>query len=114
MYAHRSTKRLDGLTVQIDLPPEFADCKEAEIIVLPLGRRLPSAAQWGERVRQLGGTLGADFPNDIGDTDLAPDIRSSTTRRPSAAARPGLTLHGAARRSVPTICKLPRSPFGMA
>jgi len=36
MYEHRTIQRLNNLHVQFDLPPEFAGCTEAEIIVLPV------------------------------------------------------------------------------
>lgn len=39
MYAHRITRKLNGLTVQLELPEQFADCAEAEIIVLPLSQK---------------------------------------------------------------------------
>jgi hypothetical protein len=73
MYAHRSTKRLNGLVVEIELPAEFADCEEAEIIVLPLARRPATADDWATRVRRLAGTLGDDFPDDIDEADLPAD-----------------------------------------
>jgi|JFJP01.1.fsa_nt_gi hypothetical protein len=35
MYAHHAILPVKNLHIQIDLPAEFANCQEAEIIVLP-------------------------------------------------------------------------------
>lgn len=72
MYAHRTIQPLNNLHVQFDLPPEFADCKEAEIIVLPVVSS-PSGLTWEARVLAVAGTLSDDFPDDIDDADLGED-----------------------------------------
>ncbi len=36
MYAHCVIQPLNSLQVQFDLPPEFTDCRESELIVLPI------------------------------------------------------------------------------
>lgn len=73
MYAHRTIQPLDGLHVQIDLPPEFAGCREAEIIVLPTKPATTPAKTWEERVLRHAGVLSDDFPDDIDDSDLGVD-----------------------------------------
>lgn len=73
MYAHRIIQPLNGLHVQFDLPPEFVDCQEAEIIVLPIQPPTPTPTSWEQRVLSLAGTLGGDFPNDSDDADLGQD-----------------------------------------
>jgi len=65
MYAHRTIQRLSNLHVQFDLPPEFADCTEVEIIVLPIMSSPPKSTIWEERVLAVAGTLG--------DSDLGED-----------------------------------------
>lgn len=74
MYAHRVTQRLDGLTVKLELPPEFAGCDEAEIIILPVVTKPVVASDWPARVQELAGRLGADFPDDIDREGLAEDL----------------------------------------
>lgn len=73
MYAHRIIQPLKDLHVQFDLPPEFAGCQAAEIIVLPVQPITPPAMSWEQRVRRLAGTLSDDFPHDIDDSDLEKD-----------------------------------------
>jgi hypothetical protein len=73
MYAHRVIKPLNGLHVQFDLPPEFADCQEAEIIVLPVKSAKSNSQNWEQWVRSLAGTLSDDFPDNITDDDLSVD-----------------------------------------
>ena len=53
MYAHRVIQSLNGLHVQFDLPPEFADCQEAEIIVLPVKSTKSNSQSWEQWVRSL-------------------------------------------------------------
>ncbi|NEX23091.1 hypothetical protein G3480_22795 [Thiorhodococcus mannitoliphagus] len=74
MFAHRTIQPIKSLHIEIELPPEFADYQEAEVIVLPA--RLVSAQEktWDERVRALAGTLSSDFPDEIDDSDLGRDI----------------------------------------
>lgn len=72
MYAHRMIQTLNSLHVQFDLPPEFANCERAEIIVLPASTSVKSKS-WTERVLALAGTLSDDFPDDITDEDLGED-----------------------------------------
>ena len=74
MYAHRIIQPLNGLHVQFDLPPEFANCQEAEIIVLPVQPTTPAPMSWEQRVLGLAGTLSDDFPDDIDDSDLGQDV----------------------------------------
>jgi hypothetical protein len=78
MYAHRTIQPINGLHVQFDLPPEFADCAEAEIIVLPIKSLSPAAKSWENRVLVAAGTLSDDFPNDIDDSDLGQDAPRET------------------------------------
>lgn len=66
MYAHRTIQPLTGLHIEIDLPAEFSDYDEAEVIVLPVVRQKP-AMSWEEKVRSFAGILGDDFPDDITD-----------------------------------------------
>ncbi|CDH44249.1 hypothetical protein BN874_160005 [Candidatus Contendobacter odensis Run_B_J11] len=73
MYAHRVIQSLNGLHVQFDLPPEFADCQEAEIIVLPVKSTKSNSQSWEQWVRSVAGTLSDDFPDDITDDDLGVD-----------------------------------------
>ncbi len=73
MYAHRVIQPLNGLHVQFDLPPESADCQEAEIIVLPVKSAKSNSQSWEQWVRSLAGTLSDDFPDDITDDDLGID-----------------------------------------
>ncbi len=73
MYAHRIIQPLNGLHVQFDLPPEFSDCQEAEIIVLPLNPAKSDPQDWEQWVRSVAGTLTDDFPDDITDDDLGVD-----------------------------------------
>ncbi|NEX21699.1 hypothetical protein G3480_15500 [Thiorhodococcus mannitoliphagus] len=70
MFAHRSIQPIEALHIEIDLPPEFADCREAEVIVLPARSESASKKIWDERVRALSGTLSSDFPDEIDDLDL--------------------------------------------
>jgi hypothetical protein len=74
MYAHRIIQPLNGLHVQFDLPSEFADCQEAEIIVLLVQPTTPAPVSWEQRVLGLAGTLSDDFPNDIDDSDFRQDV----------------------------------------
>ena len=74
MYAHRIIQPLNGLHLQLDLPPEFAGCQEAEIIVLPIQNISPDSMSWEQRVLSLAGTLSDDFPDDIDDSDLGEDV----------------------------------------
>jgi hypothetical protein len=74
MYAHRIIQPLNGLHLQLDLPPEFAGCQEAEIIVLPIQNIFPDSMSWEQRVLSLAGTLSDDFPDDIDDSDLGEDV----------------------------------------
>jgi len=78
MYAHRTIQLLNGLHVQFDLPAEFANCKEAEIIVLPITSTTSSAETWASRVLAVAGSLSDDFPDDIDDSDLGQDAPRST------------------------------------
>ena len=64
MYAHRIIQPLNSLHVQFDLPPEFTDCREVEIIVLPVKPAPPNEQEWEEWVRSMAGTLSDDFPDD--------------------------------------------------
>ena len=73
MYAHRLIQPLNGLHVQFDLPPEFADCQEAEIIVLPVKPAKSDWQDWEQWVRSVASTLSDDFPDDITDDDLGVD-----------------------------------------
>ena len=73
MYAHRIIQPLNGLRLQLDLPPEFSGCQEAEIIVLPVQVTTPGSISWEQRVLSLAGTLSDDFPDDIDDSDLGQD-----------------------------------------
>ncbi len=68
MYAHRVIQPLNGLRLQLDLPPEFSGCQEAEIIVLPVQATTPASISWEQRVLSLAGTLGDDFTDDMTDT----------------------------------------------
>lgn len=43
MYAHHAVLPIKNQHIQIDLPAEFADCQEAEIIVLPRNKRSTTA-----------------------------------------------------------------------
>ncbi|MFZ4502564.1 MAG: hypothetical protein ACOYM1_01310 [Methylovulum sp.] len=78
MYAHRTIQRLSNLHVQFDLPPEFAGCTEAEIIVLPIVSSSPESTTWEERVLAVAGTLSDDFPDHIDDSDLGEDACSDS------------------------------------
>jgi len=73
MYAHRTIQQLNGLHLQVDLPPEFADCQAAEIIVLPVISSMTNLENWETRVLAVAGTLSDDFPDDIDDSDLGED-----------------------------------------
>lgn len=73
MYAHRIIQPLDGLHVQFDLPPEFAGCQEAEIIVLPVKPAMSDPQGWEQWVLSMAGILSDDFPDDITDDDLGVD-----------------------------------------
>jgi hypothetical protein len=73
MYAHRVIQPLNSLHVQFDLPPEFADCQEVEIIVLLVKLAKSNSQSWEQWVRSVAGTLGDDFPDDITDDDLGVD-----------------------------------------
>ncbi len=73
MYAHRIIQPLNGLHLQLDLPPEFAGCQEAEIIILPIQTTTLASMSWEQRVLSLAGTLSDDFPDDIDDSDLGED-----------------------------------------
>ncbi len=75
MYAHRIIQPLNSLHVQFDLPPEFTDCREAEIIVLPVKPARSQEQDWAEWVHRMAGTLSDDFPDDITDDDLGIDAR---------------------------------------
>lgn len=74
MYAHRTIQHLNGLHVQLELPSEFADCQEAEIIVLPIMSTQTSPETWAARVLAVAGSLSDDFPDDIDDSDLGQDV----------------------------------------
>lgn len=73
MYAHRTIEPISSLHIQFDLPAEFANCKEAEVIVLPVLSSTPAPKSWEARVLTVAGTLDDDFPDDIDDTDLGQD-----------------------------------------
>ena len=73
MYAHRIIQPLNNLHVQFDLPPEFAGCQVAEIIVLPVHSPVSDSLSWEQRVRNLAGTLSDDFPKNIDQADLGED-----------------------------------------
>ena len=74
MFAHRTIQPIESLHIDIELPPEFANYQEAEVLVLPA--TIPSAPKmtWEERVRALAGTLTSDFPDDVDASDLGLDI----------------------------------------
>lgn len=55
MYAHRIIQPLNGLHVQFDLPPEFADYQAAEIIVLPVKPAKSDPQRLGAVGAQCGG-----------------------------------------------------------
>jgi hypothetical protein len=74
MYAHRTIETIKDLLVQIDLPAEFADCRQAEIIVLPIPSNAADQVTWETQVLSLAGTLSDDFPDDIDDSDLGVDV----------------------------------------
>lgn len=74
MYAHRTIQHLNGLHVQLELPSEFADCQEAEIIVLPIIATQTSPESWAARVLAVAGSLSDDFPDDIDSSDLGQDV----------------------------------------
>ena len=73
MFAHRTIQKLNDLHLQIDLPVEFSDIKEAEVIVLPVMSAIKNSESWLARVLALAGTLSDDFPDDIDDLDLGKD-----------------------------------------
>lgn len=73
MYAHRIIQPINGLHVQFDLPAEFTNCSEAEIIVLPVKSFPPTAKSWEARVVAVAGTLSDDFPDYIDTSDLGQD-----------------------------------------
>jgi len=74
MFAHRTIQPIEALHIKIELPPEFADCREAEVIVLPALTVSAPKSAWEERVRALAGTLMSDFPDDIDESDLGLDV----------------------------------------
>lgn len=75
MYAHRTIETITDLHIQIELPAEFANCQQAEIIVLPIDPATARPSQsWQERVLAMAGTLSDDFPDDIDDSDLGQDV----------------------------------------
>lgn len=73
MYAHRTIQPLDGLHVQIDLPPGVRGYGEAEIIMLPTKPMTIPAKTWESRVLRHAGVLGDDFLDDIDDSGLGVD-----------------------------------------
>ena len=64
MYAHCVIQPLNSLQVQFDLPPEFTDCREAEIIVLPIKSARLNEQEREEWVHRMVGTLSDNFPDD--------------------------------------------------
>jgi hypothetical protein len=70
MYAHRTIETIKDLHVEIDLPAEFANCQQAEIIVLPIRPALDDTEAF---LAALAGGLSDDFPDDIDDSDLGID-----------------------------------------
>ena len=76
MYAHRTVKTISNLHIEVDLPTEFADCKTAEVIVLPIQSENTVAKTWEEKILAFSGVLGDDFPDDINDDDLGEDTRT--------------------------------------
>ncbi|WP_200240714.1 hypothetical protein [Lamprobacter modestohalophilus] len=74
MFAHRTIQPIEALHIEIELPPEFADYQEAEVIVLPAPTLSATKSTWEERVRALAGTLTSDFPDDIDESDLGLDV----------------------------------------
>ena len=74
MFAHRTIQPIEALHIEIELPPEFANYREAEVIVLPAWPVSVPEKTWEERVRALAGTLSSDFPDDIDESDLGRDI----------------------------------------
>ncbi len=46
MYAHCVIQPLNSLQVQFDLPPEFTDCRESELIVLPIKPARLNEQEW--------------------------------------------------------------------
>ncbi len=73
MYAHRTIQPIKDLHVQVDLPAEFANCQQAEIIILPILTTESEANNWKMKVLAVAGSLSDDFPDDIDDSDLGVD-----------------------------------------
>jgi hypothetical protein len=73
MYAHRTIQTIRDLHIQVELPAEFADCRQAEVIVLPIEPDVSGTQSWESKVLSVAGTLSDDFPDDIDDSDLGID-----------------------------------------
>ncbi|MGB5063116.1 MAG: hypothetical protein WBQ37_05050 [Candidatus Competibacter sp.] len=73
MYAHCIIQPLNSLHVQVDLPPEFADCQEVELIVFPVKSTKSHSQNWEQWVHGMASTLSDDFPDDITDDHLGVD-----------------------------------------
>jgi hypothetical protein len=65
MFVYRNIQPIEARHINIGLPSEFAGCREAEIIVLPVPSVSTPSKPWDERVRALAGTLSRDFPDEI-------------------------------------------------
>ena len=73
MFAHRAIRPIHGRRLEIELPEEFAECSQAEVIVLPMAQEPRPSQSWEQCVAALAGTLGDDFPDDVDADDLPRD-----------------------------------------